>query len=444
MKSFRPGGLGVATNAAEGEDIARGRAIGHYRGWPDSGDLMLIDSSKDAALRGRAGKVIPGGMFGHMSVRSLPEGYPQYFDRARGCRLWDVDGREYVDFMCSYGPMIAGYGNPRVRAAADAQRDRLDIGNGPSPLIVELAELLVQQISHADWAIFAKNGNDATTVCNMVARAATGKRQVLVAEGAYHGAQPWAARRTKGTPEEDYANFPTYTFNDVDSLTQAAQKVQGDLAGILVSGFKHDAGSTQELTDGRFAQTARELCDAEGAALILDDVRAGMRLTLDASWSLHGVQPDLSAWGKCIGNGEPIAAILGSDRYRDAAASVFVTGSFWYQAAPMAAAMETLAILKEEKAPQRLEHLGQLLRDGLYEQAQRHGRDIVQSGPPQMPTVMFRDDPGFKIGFEFCRLALAEGVYLHPWHNKFLSHAHTEADIAEALDCTETAFKALG
>ena len=146
------------------------------------------------ALKIRAEKVIPGGMYGHMSVyRGMPEGYPQYFRRAEGCRLWDVDGNEYIDFMCSYGPMIAGYGNHRIRAAADAQRNELDIADAPAPLIVDLAEKFVSQVSHAGWAIFAKNGNDATTVCNMVARAQTGKRKILVAEGAYHGAQPWAA-----------------------------------------------------------------------------------------------------------------------------------------------------------------------------------------------------------------------------------------------------------
>jgi|TARA_Y100000310_G_scaffold327633_1_gene394287 glutamate-1-semialdehyde 2,1-aminomutase len=401
--------------------------------------------SKNDELKARAENVIPGGMYGHMSVyRGMPEGYPQYFRRADGCRLWDVDGNEYIDFMCSYGPMIAGYGNPRIRAAADAQRNQLDIADAPAPLIVDLAEKFVSQVSHAGWAIFAKNGNDATTVCNMVARAQTEKRKILVAEGAYHGAQPWAARRTKGTPKEDYANFPTYRFNDIVSLTAAAQAASGDLAGIVVSGFKHDAGSEQQLTDPEFARKVREICDAEGAALILDDVRCGLRLSLDASWTLHGVQPNLSAWGKCIANGEPIAAILGDDTYRGAASSIFVTGSFWYQAAPMAAALETLAILEEEDAPRKLERLGQQFRDGLYEQAQRHARPIIQSGPPQMPTVMFEDDAKFELGFKFCTNALKNGVYMHPWHNMFLSVAHTEQDIAQALEGTNKAFKALG
>ena len=400
---------------------------------------------RDNELRERAAQVIPGGMFGHMSVlRRMPPEYPQYFERADGCRLWDVDGNEYIDYMCSYGPMIAGYGNPRIRAAADAQRARMDIANAPAAVIVDLAERLVQQITHADWAVFAKNGNDATTICVMCARARSDKPVILVADGAYHGAQPWANYMSKGTPSDEHQYFHPYQFNNITSLDEAASKVRGRLAGIMVSAFRHDAGHHQELTDPGFARRVREICDGEQAALILDDVRAGLRLSLDASWSAIGVHPDLSAWGKGLANGEPLAAVLGNDLYRDAMTKIFVTGSFWYQAAPMAAAIETLDVLRELNGPRLMGHLGQQLRDGLYEQAQRHGHGIIQSGPPQMPTLMFEDDPKAEKGIAFCGLTAKEGVYLHPWHNMFLSTAHTEDDIGQTLEATDEAFRKLG
>ncbi len=399
----------------------------------------------DKALRARAERVIPGGMYGHQSVSyRMPKNYPQFFTRAEGCRLWDVDDNEYIDFMCSYGPMIAGYRCSRICSAADAQRGALDIANGPPAIIVDLAERLVAQVGHADWAIFAKNGNDATTVCNMVARARSEKRKILVAAGAYHGSQPWANRMSRGTPAEEHANYPTFTYNDVESLRAAAEASAGDLAGIVVSAFKHDAGQPQELADPVFARAVRQICDAEGAALILDDVRAGLRLSLDASWATLGVQPDLSAWGKALANGEPLAAVLGNEAYRDAASRIFVTGSFWYQAAPFAAALATLDVLEELDAPTRLLELGQAFRDGLAEQARRCGHAIQQTGPPQMPTVMFEDDPKLSKGLAFCGHALENGVYLHPWHNMFLSVAHTQRDIDQALAGTARAFRALG
>ena len=400
--------------------------------------------TNDMALRQRASRVIPGGMYGHMAIGPrMPAGYPQFFSRAQGARLWDADGREYIDYICAYGPMIVGYGNQRVSDRANAQRAAMDLGNGPTETVVELAEKLVGMVDHADWAVFSKNGNDATTTCVMAARAYAGKSKVLVANGAYHGSQPWANRRAPGAPATEHDAFPTYDYNDTASLERTVRECSGDLAGIMVSAFRHDAGSHQELVDPEFAHAVRRLCDEHDAALILDDVRAGFRLSLDASWSLLGIKPDLSAWGKALANGEAIAATLGSDRYRDAMASVFVTGSFWYQPVPMAAALETLDIVTEENAPLRLEALGMRLRQGIDQIAELHQQRVRQSGPPQMPTIMFEDDPNSKRGFAFCSALIEHGVYFHPWHNMFLSLAHTEADIDQTLDAVDGAMKAL-
>ena len=172
----------------------------------------------DAALRTRAQRVIPGGMYGHLNVARLPPGYPQFFARAEGATLWDVDGNAYVDFMCAYGPMVLGYGNREVEAAAAAQRALGDVLTGPSERLVELAEKLVGMVAHADWALFQRNGTDATTLCVVVARAATKKRKILVARGAYHGSAPWCTPHPTGTTAEDRVHLVHYDYNDVASL----------------------------------------------------------------------------------------------------------------------------------------------------------------------------------------------------------------------------------
>jgi glutamate-1-semialdehyde 2,1-aminomutase len=141
-------------------------------------------------------------MYGHESTRLLPPNYPQFFARAKGARLWDVDGNEYLDFMCAYGPNLFGYGNEAIDAAATAQLATCDAATGPSAVMVELAEKFVQQVAHADWAMFAKNGTDVTTMAMMVSRAHTGRRKVLVASGAYHGAAPWCTPLPAGTVQE--------------------------------------------------------------------------------------------------------------------------------------------------------------------------------------------------------------------------------------------------
>jgi glutamate-1-semialdehyde 2,1-aminomutase len=397
----------------------------------------------DAALRERARAVIPGGMYGHLSASALPPEYPQFYDRAQGAHVWDVDGNEYVDFMCSFGPVLLGHRHPKVEAAAAAQLARGDTMSGPGAVMVEAAELLTSRVAHADWAIFAKNGTDATTVAVMVARAATGRSRVLAAKGAYHGASPWFTMRDAGVTPEDRANLRYYTFNDLMSVEKAVADAGGDVAGIIVSPYRHDAGFDQELIDVEFARGLRELCDRIGAALIMDEVRGGFRLHDGGSWEPIGVAPDLSAWSKAIGNGYPLAAILGSGRYADAASQIFVTGSFWFQAVPLAACVATVTAVREEGAVPRMAKTGTLLREGLAREAAEAGVEILQTGPVQMPNLSFAGDEEFARARLFCAVAADHGVIFHPRHNWFVSAAHTDGDVERAVAAARLGFRAV-
>jgi len=400
-------------------------------------------NSSDTALRMRARRVIPGGLWGHMNAANLPEGYPQYFARADGCRLTDVDGRTFIDLMCAWGPIILGHHHPSVEAAASAQAERGDSMNGPGAVLVDLAEALVDMIPHADWCQFAKNGTDATTSCVTIARHATGRRKVLVARGAYHGAVPWCSPSVAGVTAEDRAHLLHFTYNDLDSVSAAVEQAGSDLAAIVVSAFRHDLGQPQHLPTPAFARQLRSACDATGAALILDDVRAGFRLDLGGSWETVGVRPDLSAFSKAIGNGYALAAVTGREWLRDAAAGVFVTGSFWCGAVAMAAAVATLAELRLVDGPAVMRATGERLRAGLAERAAARGVGISQTGPVQMPMVLFDDDPEYRKGFAFCAEALRHGAYLHPRHNMFLSCAHTAADIDAVIEAADAGFRLL-
>ncbi|HEU5419170.1 MAG TPA: aminotransferase class III-fold pyridoxal phosphate-dependent enzyme [Streptosporangiaceae bacterium] len=397
----------------------------------------------DRQLRARARAVIPGGMYGHQAAGPLPAEFPQFMAGGRGARVRDVDGNEYVDLMCSYGPVVLGHQHPAVEEAARAQAARGDCQNGPGAVMVELAELLVATVAHADWAMLAKNGTDATTMCCTIARAQTGRAKILVARGAYHGAAPWCTPRPAGTTAADRAHLIPYTYNDLASAREAAAQAGDDLAGVLASPFRHDAGFDQELVDPAFARGLRELCDAAGAALILDDVRCGFRLHLGSSWEPVGVSPDLSAWSKAVANGHPLAAVLGGDRFRDGAGQVFVTGSFWFAAVPMAAAVATIRALRDEGAIEAMQRSGEALRDGICAQARAWGLDINYTGPPVMPYLTFAGDRDHALGSVFAAAALRHGAYLHPRHNWFVSAAMTGDDLAMALAATDQAFAAV-
>lgn len=400
-----------------------------------------LPNSRDTELLSRARRVVPNGVWGHMATRSIGPGYPQFFSRADGCRVWDADGNEYIDFMCAWGPNVLGYGHAEVNAAAQAQIAKGDIGNGPTEVMVELAELLVDTIDHADWALFQKNGSDATTVCVTIARATAGRRKILVAKGSYHGAVPWCSPSMVGVTTEDRAHIVQYTYNDIASLEAAVAAAGDDLAAILITAFKHDVQIDQELPDAAFLARARALCDKTGAALICDDVRAGFRLNVRGSWAAYGIKPDLAAYSKSIANGWPLAAIAGAEAFRVGAEKVFTTGSFWYGSAAMAAALTTIKLLRDTDALAHTEAMGKLFRDGLHSAASANGYKLRQTGPVQMPMVLFDGDQDLRLGNAFCAAALRHGLYMHPRHNLFLCAAHQATDIERALDAAHAAFR---
>lgn len=189
--------------------------------------------------------------------------------------------------------------------------------------------------------MFAKNGSDVTNLSVVVARARTRWRKVLMARGSYHGIGAWALPpESPGTTIEDHAHTVFFGYNDLDSVEAAVLDAgEDDIAAIVCTPHRHDVFIDQELVDPEFARGVREICDRVGAMLIIDDVRCGARIDLRGGWAAVGVKPDLSAWSKSMANGYPLAALLGTTALGEAAAAVTATGSCWYSAAPMAAAL---------------------------------------------------------------------------------------------------------
>ena len=401
--------------------------------------------SADTALRERAQAVIPNGMYGHQNAAILPNNFPQFFARGEGAHLWDADGNQYIDYLCAYGPILLGYQHPAVDAAAAEAQEAGDCFNGPSPKMVELAELLVSITPWADWAWMAKNGTDATVFAASVARTATGRETVLRAHGAYHGASPsWLTPSNMELGPEGTAE---YTYNDLGSVRTAIDEAKGDAAAIVVSAFRHDVGMDQELPTDEFARGVRELCDANGIVLILDDVRGGFRIDMAGSWAPLGVDPDLSAYCKAIGNGHPISALMGRDSLTEAVAKTFATGSYWFTAAPMAAAKATIETMLEIDGIAQIERVGNALRDGWQQAADAHGVGIRQTGPVSIPLMTF-DGDDFKTrdvprAYKFASELVERGVYLHPVHNGFLSAALSDEDVTHTLEASEEAFAAV-
>jgi len=311
--------------------------------------------------------------------------------------------------------------------------------------MVDLAETLVDQVAHADWAMFCKNGTDATTLAVVVARSATGRRKVLIARGSYHGIGSWSTRTdAPRTTPEDHAKTVLFEYHDLASVESAvAQAGADDVAAIVVTPIRHDVYRALEPPAPEFVQGLRAICDRIGAALVIDEIRCGLRLDARGSWESLGVRPDLSAWSKSLANGHPLGALLGAEALREGASRVFATGSFWMAAAPMAGALATLKIVRETDAMATLRRAGERLQEGLREQARSHGLEVTVSGPPQLPFLSLADDPDLKRATAWTGECARNGVYVHPFHNWFMSAAHDDASIDQALTVTDEAFRTI-
>ncbi|MDE0509538.1 MAG: aminotransferase class III-fold pyridoxal phosphate-dependent enzyme, partial [Gammaproteobacteria bacterium] len=227
----------------------------------------LHDYSGNRTLFERANRVIPNGISGHFNPQvQKPLGtYPYFVRSGEGARFRDVDGNEYIDFMCAYGPMILGYGNPVVDAAFEAQVKQADTCSLASPVMVELAEYLVELIPAADWATFAKNGADATNMAVLIARAATGRQRLIAIEGGYHGSSPWMQSvEGSGISPADHENVTRIPWNDIAALRRALDEHEGEVAAFIASPYHHPVFRDNELPAEGYWREVHQLLKKHG------------------------------------------------------------------------------------------------------------------------------------------------------------------------------------
>lgn len=396
---------------------------------------------RSSGLFDRACAVIPGGIYGHAAPALVaPQASPYYAKRAQGCRYWDVDGNEFIDFLCGYGPVVLGYQHPEVEEAADRQRRDGDCFNHPGPVMVDLAEKMVDMIDFADWAVFGKNGSDMTTWTIQVAREHTRRKKIFMIEGAYHGIGAWCTPGTGGLIEEDRQHVHSFRWNDMDSFDELLNRFARDAAGVIITPYHHPLFHDCEFPNNGFLQSIQKKCRQHGIVLILDDIRAGFRLHLGGSHRYFDFEPDMACYSKAMGNGYGISATVGRAELRRAASRVFLTGGFWNGAVAMAAAHATLRILERDNVPQRLHDVGQTLCAGLTARAESHGLQIRISGPPALPFITFANESNLHRSQHFAAETVNRGVFFHPHHNWFLCAAHGPPEIDQALDVANKAF----
>ncbi|MBQ3538159.1 MAG: aminotransferase class III-fold pyridoxal phosphate-dependent enzyme [Clostridia bacterium] len=396
----------------------------------------------------RATKVVPSGVYGHLGPAEgnfMPvTSFPLMGDRAQGSYFWDVDGNRFIDYMCAYGPNVLGYNDPDVDAAAMEQLKKGNCMTSPSYKMVEFAELLVDTVACADWAFFAKNGNDVTTAAIMTARAATHRKKIVFINGYYHGVSPWTQKIDyPGIIPEDVANNLYIDWNDFDQLQKVFDDNKGEIAAFISTPYMHGNYLDNSLPADGYWKKVRELCTENGTVLIVDDVRCGFRLDLAGSDHFYGFEADLICFCKALANGYNVSALCGKDSLKNAVSSLSYTGSYWLSAVPFAAGIACINKMKELDTPKMFRELGLKLTDGLKEVATANGFNMVVSGEPSLFYLRLADDDSLFIHQDWIQECVKRGIFFAGHHNHFINASLTEEDIKFTLDVADEAFKAI-
>ena len=342
----------------------------------------------------RAKRVIPGGnmLLSKRAEMFLPEQWPAYFSKAKGCKVWDLDGVEYTDMLImGVGTNILGYGHPEVD---DAVRATVAAGNMSTlncPEEVYLAEKLVELHPWADMARFARSGGEANAVAIRIARAASGKDKVAIC--GYHGWHDWylAANlgdeknlaghllpglEPNGVPGNLRGSVLPFNYNRIDEL-------EGLLRNHDIGVVKMEVSRNQGPTDN-FLHKVRELATAKGIVLIFDECTSGFRQTYGGLHKMYGVEPDMALFGKALGNGYAITATIGRREIMEAAQTTFISSTFWTERIGPAAALKTLEVMERTASWRQITEMGNSITMRWQALARKHGLDIVTSGLPAL------------------------------------------------------------
>lgn len=404
-----------------------------------------IDGPAGKALWDRADRVLPGGgIYLSRSADMAGRGViPGFISSADGCRVTDADGRSYIDYLAANGPNLLGYRHPEVEAAADAQRQTMTTASLFPPSLVEVVERLVDRFPPMAWGVVAKNGSEVLSLGARVARQYTQRNRLVAFTSAYHGNDPELATAPRPGPLTDATTrVDRLRWNDPESVVDHMKHNGDDTAAILLNPLDQNPGQPTAEASPEFVDAIIGVRNKYGTLVVVDDVRHGFRLHPDGSHHLLGIEPDLVAMGKALGNGHAISALLGREEVRRAARKIFFTSTYMFEAPPMHAALATLEIYDRDRIFDRLLAMGDRLRDGILRAAAETGHAISYSGPSTMPTLLFADDPDRQRGRRFSREAAERGALLHPLLNWNLSGAHGESDIDETIEIVAAAMAA--
>jgi len=417
----------------------------------------------------RAKKLIPGGVNSPARAFRSVEGTPFFTQKASGSRLTTVDGKDLIDYVCTWGPAIHGHDHPVIREAISQALSRGTSFGTPGPMEVEMAELIIELVPSVEKVRMCNSGTEATMSAIRLARGFTGKDKIIKFAGCYHGhvdsllVKAGSGAITLGNPDSAGvpASFASETivlpFNDLESVSETLAVSSSEIAAIIVEPYPANTGLILPLPG--YLEGLRKLCTEYGVVLIFDEVMTGFRLSTGGVQNLTGITPDLTAMGKIIGGGLPVGAFGGKKEIMNQLAPlgpVYQAGTLSGNPLAMAAGIASLKLLKETNPYEYLEKAGQRIASELRSMA--HSRGIALQVPQvgSMFCLYFSDKTvtnfDMAIGCEhknfnsFFHHCLDSGVYLPPssYETCFISSAHDDLAIEQTLEVFDQAIASLG
>lgn len=360
--------------------------------------------------------------------------YPIFLERGYGGHIVDVDGNDYLDLLCGYGPIILGYEEPEINQAVVEQMGKGFCFSLVQPIQNELERRLVELIPAAEMVILVKTGSDATGVAVRVARGYTDRPKIL--RCGYHGWHDWCVEVHGGVPEQISSLTVEFPYGDLDALERALEANRGEVAGIILTPVGHPLNAPVAAPPPGYLEGVRALADRHGAVLIFDEIRTGFRVAMGGAQERYGVTPDLATFGKAMANGYAISACVGKAEFMKVAEKkVFISSTFFPNSLEMAAALKCLEILAREKVIDAIWRRGQRFLDELGKIVEASGVPVSVSGIPPMPFLTFdKVDEKYKERRQaFYTETIRRHLFVQPYHHWYIAYRHTEADLAAAL-----------
>ena len=411
--------------------------------------INLTKNGKGQLLYKEAKKIIPGGcqLLSKRPEKFVPEFWPAYYDKAKGCKIWDLDGNEYLDFSTmGIGACTIGYADDEIDSAVKNAIDKGSMSSLMVPEEYELARLLLDLHPWADMVRYAKGGGDAMAVAVRIARAAT-KKDIVLFSG-YHGWHDWylsanladnaaldgqlmaglspvgVARGLKGTSKP-------FFYNNKAEFLDLINKYEGQIGGVVLEAARNMTPETD------FFETIERETKRLGVPLIIDEVTSGFRMNCGGACEYFGIHPDMAVFAKGMGNGYPIAAIIGKEKFMDAAQESFISSTFWTERIGFAAAVATIKKMQRLNVQEHMVKCGKRIQEGWTELAKKHGLDIHISGIYPLSHISFTAAPA-ELKTLLTQEMLRRGFIASDAY--YASYAHKDEHIALYLDTVDEVF----